>query len=208
MVRLLTGFVPIVLVEMLALAAGFLARLVDDNWESSIAARVRGFYWGLCFGASRLSIGRYVIFEGRRKIELSDRVKLHSGVQITALREGFVRIGARSHISRLSTVSGGGGVIIGEDCAIAAHVTIVSVSADGREVLAGAHRKTGVVTIGDGVLIGAGCRILPGAKIGANATVGAGSVVIGDIPALAIAVGAPARVVSLKTQPFEPKAAE
>jgi sugar O-acyltransferase (sialic acid O-acetyltransferase NeuD family) len=52
----------------------------------------------------------------------------------------------------------------------------------------------GEVSVGEGVLVGAGSRILPGVKIGARATIGAGSVVTEDVPADAVAVGAPARL--------------
>ena len=53
------------------------------------------------------------------------------------------------------------------------------------------------VTIGDDVWIGNGAIVLAGSSIGKNSVVGAGSVVTGPIPANAVAVGAPARVVRL-----------
>lgn len=49
--------------------------------------------------------------------------------------------------------------------------------------------------IGDYVRIGANCTILPGVKIGKNALIGAGSVVVHDIPDNAVAVGNPARII-------------
>jgi sugar O-acyltransferase (sialic acid O-acetyltransferase NeuD family) len=52
----------------------------------------------------------------------------------------------------------------------------------------------GGVRLGRGVLVGAGARILPGTAIGDWAVVGAGAVVVGDIPAGAVAVGVPARL--------------
>jgi len=47
----------------------------------------------------------------------------------------------------------------------------------------------------DLVKIGANCTILPGVKIGRNSLIGAGSVVIGDIPPDSVYVGNPARFV-------------
>ena len=51
------------------------------------------------------------------------------------------------------------------------------------------------VKIEDGAWIGGGAIILPGVTIGRNAVIGAGAVVTKDIPANAVAVGSPARVI-------------
>ena len=51
------------------------------------------------------------------------------------------------------------------------------------------------ITIGDNVWLGGGVVVCPGVSIGADAVVGAGSVVLDDLPAGVLAVGAPARVV-------------
>jgi len=54
------------------------------------------------------------------------------------------------------------------------------------------------VQIGSDVWIGANCTILGGVQIGDGAVVGAGSIVNKDIPAYAIAVGNPARVIKYR----------
>lgn len=51
------------------------------------------------------------------------------------------------------------------------------------------------VKIGNNVWIGAGVNILPGVTIGDNCVIGAGSVVVKDIPANSLAVGNPCKVV-------------
>jgi acetyltransferase-like isoleucine patch superfamily enzyme len=51
------------------------------------------------------------------------------------------------------------------------------------------------VSIGDGSWIGHGTVVLPGARIGRHVTVGANSVVVGDLPDHCVAVGNPARVI-------------
>lgn len=61
-------------------------------------------------------------------------------------------------------------------------------------------RKSGVemaapITIGDNVWIGGSAIVCPGVTIGENTTIGAGSIVTKDIPANAIAVGNPCRVI-------------
>jgi len=50
-------------------------------------------------------------------------------------------------------------------------------------------------TVADGASLGAGSVILPGIRIGRNAMVGAGAVVTKDVPANAVVVGNPARIV-------------
>jgi len=52
-----------------------------------------------------------------------------------------------------------------------------------------------VVTLGDNVWLGAGAKVLDGVRLGDDVVVGAGAVVTSDLPAGAIAVGIPARVV-------------
>jgi acetyltransferase-like isoleucine patch superfamily enzyme len=54
------------------------------------------------------------------------------------------------------------------------------------------------VIIKDNVFIGANCLILKGVKIGQNCAIGAGSVVMTDIPANSIAIGNPCKVVIRK----------
>lgn len=51
------------------------------------------------------------------------------------------------------------------------------------------------VTIGDSCWIGANVTICPGVTIGENSVIGAGSVVVKDIPANSVAVGNPCRVI-------------
>lgn len=51
------------------------------------------------------------------------------------------------------------------------------------------------IVIGDNVWLGGGVIVCPGVTIGADTVVGAGSVVVRDLPAGVVAVGSPARVV-------------
>ena len=48
--------------------------------------------------------------------------------------------------------------------------------------------------------IGANCTFLPGVKIGRGALVGAGSVIIKDIPEMVVAAGNPARIIKPITE--------
>lgn len=55
------------------------------------------------------------------------------------------------------------------------------------------------VAIGSDVWVGAKCTVTRGVQIGDHAVVGANSVVTGNVPAWAVAVGAPARVVRFRS---------
>ncbi len=51
------------------------------------------------------------------------------------------------------------------------------------------------ITVGSDVWFGGGVKVLPGVTIGDNVVIGAGSVVVHDIPSGSVAVGNPARVI-------------
>jgi maltose O-acetyltransferase len=51
------------------------------------------------------------------------------------------------------------------------------------------------ITIGDNVWLGGGAIVLPGVSIGRDTVVGAGTVVVRDLPVNVVAVGNPARIV-------------
>jgi maltose O-acetyltransferase len=88
------------------------------------------------------------------------------------------------------------------DITIGNHVTIghhvVLITAD--HVIGSPERRAGElrprpVVIEDGAWIAARVTVLPGARIGAGAVVGAGSLVKGEIPPHVLAAGIPARVI-------------
>ena len=74
---------------------------------------------------------------------------------------------------------------IGPNCIIFQQVTLGS---------NGSGIRTGVPTLGGHVDIGAGAKILGPINIGDNAVIGANAVVLTDVPANAVAIGIPARV--------------
>ncbi len=77
------------------------------------------------------------------------------------------------------------------------HPTDPQVRLSGRELAA-------TITIGNNVWLGGSVIVCPGVTIGDNTTIGAGSVVTKDIPANAIAVGNPCRVIRSVEAPPSP----
>lgn len=90
----------------------------------------------------------------------------------------------------------GTGIVIGETAVVADGVSILQgVTLGGTGKQGGARHPK----IGEGVMIGAGASVLGNITIGARAKIGAGSVVLHDVPADCTAAGVPARVVAKRT---------
>ncbi len=113
-----------------------------------------------------------------------------------------VKIGKKSHIARLVSfddrnpelIEIGNGVAITTGVMILCHQRDISNYKPGMYVMH-CPFKEGKVIIKDGAHIGIGAIIMPGVTIGEGAIIGAGSVVTKDIPAYAVAVGIPAKVI-------------
>lgn len=91
------------------------------------------------------------------------------------------------------SIDHGTGVVIGETAVVCDNVSMlqnVTLGGTGKEH-GDRHPK-----IGPGVLIGAGASILGNIKVGEDARIGAGSVVLRDVPAYTTVAGIPARIVS------------
>ena len=86
----------------------------------------------------------------------------------------------------------GMGVVIGETCEIGDNVTIYQ-----GVTLGGTGKEKGKrhPTVKDNALIATGAKVLGSITIGENAKVGAGSVVLQDVPANSTVVGIPGRIV-------------
>jgi serine O-acetyltransferase len=100
----------------------------------------------------------------------------------------------------------GMGVVIGATTIIGRDVTLYQgVTLGGTSLKPGKRHPT----LLDGVVVGVGAAVLGDILIGENAHVGAGSVVVKDVPANATVVGIPGRIVSKdgKTEP-PPEASE
>lgn len=86
----------------------------------------------------------------------------------------------------------GSGVVIGETAEVGENVTIYQ-----GVTLGGTGKETGKrhPTVGNNAVIGAGAQLLGSIRLGANVKVGAGSVVVHDVPSDSTVVGNPGRPV-------------
>lgn len=89
----------------------------------------------------------------------------------------------------------GGGLYIAHPvgCVIVVESMGANVSLMG-SVTFGRRKELRWPVVHDGAFFGAGCRVLGAVEIGARAVIGANAVVLTDVPADAVAVGIPARV--------------
>lgn len=174
-----------------------------------------------------VAIGRYVTLRAPFRIALGDRVVLEDFVlldgrgvpenPVNLVIGDDVFIGRGTHlVCQGGTISIGTGANIGPNCLIQSarevvledHVLFapfVYVTGSTRHYdrldvpVIGQPTSSRGVHIGRGTWVGAHVFINDGVRIGRDCIIGAGSVVLQDIPAYAVAYGIPARVARLRT---------
>ena len=104
-------------------------------------------------------------------------------------------------IGKCLFIDHGMGIVFGETAEIGDNCTIYH-----GVTLGGTGKDTGKrhPTLGNNVLIGAGTKVLGPVYIGDNARIGAGSVVLKNLPANCTAVGVPAEVVRINNKAINP----
>jgi UDP-2-acetamido-3-amino-2,3-dideoxy-glucuronate N-acetyltransferase len=122
--------------------------------------------------------------------DIGDETKIGTFVEI----QKGARVGRRCKISSHSFICEG--VFIGDDVFVGHGVMFTNdrrprASIDGRPIVDEWTMEETVIE--DGVSIGSNATILCGLTIGRGAVIGAGAVVVGDVPAGAVVVGNPAR---------------
>lgn len=140
----------------------------------------------LCYpGFHALIFHRAAHWCWRRRVRLLGRWVSHVGRFLTGVE---IHPGAR--IGRGVFIDHGMGVVIGETAEIGDNVTLYQgVTLGGTTHSKGKRHPT----IGDNVVIGAGAKILGPFTVGAGSMVGAGSVVIKEVPPDSTVVGVPGR---------------
>jgi acetyltransferase-like isoleucine patch superfamily enzyme len=139
------------------------------------------------FAGSRLGEGVIVGDQAcvRERCELGEEVVIGRGVFV----ENDVVVGTRTKIQANAYVTAYS--LLEEDVFLAPCVVTTNDNFMGRTEKRHAERKG--ATIRRGARIGGGAVLLPGIEVGEEAFVGAGAVVLADVPARAVVVGNPAR---------------
>jgi serine O-acetyltransferase len=122
-------------------------------------------------------------------------------------RAGWTTLGRLvSHVNRFLTgieihpaarlgpglfIDHGMGIVIGETAEVGENVTLLQGVTLGGTSL---KREKRHPTLGDNVVVGAGAKVIGGVPIGRGSRIGAGSVVVREVPSNSVVVGVPGRV--------------
>lgn len=141
----------------------------------------------LCYpGLHAIWLHRIAHWFYRQKMYTISRIISHISRHITDIE---IHPGAK--IGRRFFIDHGGGVVIGETSEIGDDVLMYQGVVLGGTSL---EKKKRHPTLENNVVIGAGAIVLGAINIGDNARIGAGSVVVTDVPPKATVVGVPGRI--------------
>lgn len=114
-----------------------------------------------------------------------------------AVRKTGIEIHPGAKIGKGLFIDHGSGVIIGETAEIGNNVTLYQ-----GVTLGGTGKEQGKrhPTLRDNVMVSAGAKVLGSFTIGANSKIGAGSVVLSEVPPNCTVVGVPGRIVRMGDQ--------
>jgi acetyltransferase-like isoleucine patch superfamily enzyme len=206
-----------------------LANLLSVNLGGGLGYWLRRKMWRPLFRACGRSpiLGRGLAIRKPGHIRMGDHVSIddHTMLDAGSGEETAIRIGNRVIISRGCLIQAKNRPLtIDDDCDIGAHTIVASgggislapsVLVAANCYIGGARyhfhdRATpilfqgiysrGPITIGEGAWIGATATILDGVTVGRGCVIGAGSVVVHDIPDHAVAAGTPARVLRFRDE--------
>jgi acetyltransferase-like isoleucine patch superfamily enzyme len=133
-------------------------------------------------------------------------IRIGSGVfigrqSILSCKNGDIEIGDGANLGFNCEVFSASRVTIGPKALLAAYCYVVGGDHDFSDPsvpVAELARRSAGITVGAGAWLGAGAKILDGVTVGEGAIVGAGAVVREPVPDRAVAVGIPARIVSVR----------
>ena len=209
-----------------ALVKHELVVMLAQSWPGAAGLAIRKALYPLLLGSCGRGVvfGQHVVLRHPHKIHIGSNVVVDDNCLLDAKgeRNRGIRIGDGVFIGRNTILScKDGDIEIGDGANLGFNCEVFSASrvAIGRRVLLAAYsyviggdhdfsdptrsvldqsRRSAGVAIGDGAWLGAGAKILDGVTIGEHAVIGAGAVVRESVPASAVAVGIPARVVATR----------
>ena len=154
---------------------------------------------------SNMEVFLYPSFKVMLHYRLAHRMYLHRHyflarwISQKGVRKTGIEIHPGAKIGKGFFIDHGNGVIIGETTVIGDNVTLYQ-----GVTLGGTGKEQGKrhPTIGNNVMISTGAKVLGSFKIGDNSKIGAGSVVLKEVPPGSTVVGVPGQVVKRNNQSF------
>ncbi|MCL1632368.1 serine O-acetyltransferase [Sporolactobacillus sp. CPB3-1] len=166
---------------------GIIAEDLNNVFDQDPAARSK---WEVIFTYS----GLHAIWSHRMAHWLWKKKRYFLARVLSQMSRHFtgIEIHPAAKIGRRFFMDHGMGIVIGETCEIGDDVTLFQ-----GVTLGGTGKEKGKrhPTVGNDVLISAGAKVLGSITIGDHSKIGAGSVVLHDVPSNSTVVGIPGRVV-------------
>jgi acetyltransferase-like isoleucine patch superfamily enzyme len=160
----------------------------------------------------KIQIGSNVVIDDNCLLDAKGRsnrgIRIGDGVfvgrnTILSCKNGDIDLATGANIGFNCEIFSASRVEIGERALLAAYAYVIGGDHDftdaSKPVLEQSRRSAGV-RIGAGAWLGAAAKILDGVTVGNRAVIGAGAVVRHDVPAGAVAVGVPARILKPRTE--------
>lgn len=151
-------------------------------------------------GAQLICSGMPPYLDGLGRISIGPRSVVRENAFLQTYG-GLIKIGSDCTINPFCILQGNGGIHIGNNVLIAAHVQIFSANHVFSEINQNIRTQGETakgVKIGNDVWIGGGVIILDGVTIGDGAVIAAGAVVNTNVPSLAVYAGIPARLIKMR----------
>jgi len=176
------------------------SRSFSEKMRAAVNILRAAWHLRACERGARVRATGIVRVANQGTIRIGDRAVFLGGMIATqiACRPGAViEIGSRSIFNYGVSLEAWSSIRIGSRAMFG---SLVRVSDRGKSA-------QGPVVIGDDVWIAHGAVIEPGVTIGAGSVVAAGSVVCGEVPPGSLAIGSPARCMSLSLRSDQPRSA-
>lgn len=185
----------VLLREITAAASG---KGPSELYQKAVPAGLARLYLRRC-----THVGLFTRVYGRPRVVndgtfiVGNRVRIWSTIvrsEFVVFPGGILEIGDSTSINYGTSIGATGSVRIGRDCLLGPYTMILD--NDFHEIEdRNAMPAPRPVVLEDNVWLGNRTLILPGVTVGHDSVIGAGSVVIADIPPRCVALGNPARVI-------------